>query len=215
MTSVYQTEIYPKLPSAPEDEGQSYRLQKIGEAEKFLRDEVAYRNATSKRFKRRATAMTITDTSVITGITALEIGSVIALTTGVGFPVSIILAATGLLLGLGAAAAHKTKNIFESKTKKHDKIKILAEAKLDSISSLISKAVKDARISHEEFQFILFEIENYRRLKQEIRSKSKQVINTITAEQRELILAQGRQEGKADFLAKIAASSGIQTVNAT
>ena len=159
--------------------------------------------------------MMITDTSLISGITALEIGSVITLTTGVGLPVSIVLAATGLLLGLGSGVIHKTQKVFDSKCKKHSKIKVLAETKLDSISGLVSKSVENAHISHEEYHFILKEVENYRKLKEQIRAKSKQVVDTITAKQRETILAEGRKQGKADFLAKIAATSDIRTVNAT
>ena len=90
--------------------------------------------------------MTISDTSIITVITVLEVGSVITLSTGVGLPVSVVLAATGLFLGLGSAVIHKTQKIFESKSKKHDKIKTLAESKLDSISGLVSKAVENAHI---------------------------------------------------------------------
>ncbi|WP_171480125.1 hypothetical protein, partial [Acinetobacter baumannii] len=89
-----------------------------------------------------------------------------------------------------------------------------AEAKLDSISSLISKAVEEANISHDEYQFILKEVEHYRTLKEQIRTKSKRVVDAITAEQREAILAEGRKQGKRDFLRKIAQSSDTQPVNA-
>ena len=89
----------------------------------------------------------------------------------------------------------KTQKIFESKTKKHDKIKTLAESKLDSISNLVSKAIEDTHISHEEYQFILKEIEHYRTIKKQICTKSKHITDTITAKQREAILAQGREEG--------------------
>ena len=72
----YSEKIYPEIPSAPptqqEHEGQTYRLKKIDDIEKFLRKEVAERDALSKRCKRRATAMTISDGSVIAAITALE-----------------------------------------------------------------------------------------------------------------------------------------------
>ena len=224
MTSVYtEDKLYPNLPSAPADENdgptfqqsQNYRLKKITELEKFLREEIKTRDKLTKDFKRRATASTVSDTSIITAITLLEIASVATLTTGVGIPVSIVLASTGLLLGLGSGIIHKTQKIFESKAKKHDKIKTLAESKLDSISELISKAIEDTRISHDEYQFILKEIEHYRAMKEQIRTKSKKTVNAITAEQRELILAQGRKEGKQAFLEHIAASSGIQTANAT
>ncbi|MEM7565553.1 MAG: hypothetical protein AAF353_21375, partial [Pseudomonadota bacterium] len=60
-----------------------------------------------------------------------------------------------------------------SKTKKNDKIKTLAESKLDTISSIVSKAVEDSHISHQEYQLILKEVEHYRKMKEEIRTKSK------------------------------------------
>ena len=50
-------------------------------------------------------------------------------------------------------------------------------------------------------------------MKEEIRTKSKKTTDTITAEQRETILAQGREQGKQAFLEKIAASSDIPTAN--
>lgn len=218
MTSVYNEKLYPEIsPTAPpeQEQSQTYRLKKIEEAEAFLRSEVERRDKLAKQFKRRAMATTISDTSLITAITALEVASVATLTTGVGLPISIALASTGLILGIGSAVVHKTQKIFESKAKKHDKIKTLAESKLDSISNLVSKAIEDAHISHEEYQFILKEIEHYRVMKEQIRSKSKRVTDTITAEQREAILAQGREEGKQAFLRRIAASSDTPPANAT
>ena len=200
------------LATAPPQD-QTYRLKKIEEIETFLRDQVAQRDALTKRCKRRATTATISDTSVITAITALEVASVVTLTTGVGMPVSIALASAGLILGFSSAIVHRMQKVFESKSKKHDKIKTLAEAKLDSISSLISKAVEDANISHNEYQFILKEVEHYRTLKEQIRTKSKRVVDTITAEQREAILAEGRKQGKQDFLKQIAQSSDIPPAN--
>ena len=110
---------------------------------------------------------------------------------------------------------HKTQKVFDSKAKKHDKIKTLAESKLDSISSLVSKAIEDAHVSHQEYQLILKEVEHYRKMKEEIRSKSKKTTDSITAEQREAILSQGREEGKQAFLEKIAASSGIPPASVT
>ena len=136
-------------------------------------------------------------------------------TTGVGMPISVVLASTGLLLGLGSGVLHKTQKIFDSKAKKHDKIKTIAESKLDTISGIVSKAIEDSRISHEEYQLVLKEIEHYRKMKEEIRTKTKKAVDTITAEQREEILKQGREEGKQAFLASVAASSATQPVSVT
>ena len=216
MSSVYETEkLYPQIPATAPPDDESYRLKKIDELEKFLRSEVESRDKLTKRFKRRATATTFSDGSVIAAITALEIASIVTLTTGVGMPLSVVLASTGLLLGLGSAAIHKTQKIFDSKAKKHDKIKTLAESKLDTISGIVSKAVEDSHISHQEYQLILKEVEHYRKMKEEIRTKSKKTTDAITTEQREAILAQGREEGQKAFLAKIAATSATPPVNAT
>ena len=211
----YSEKIYPEVPTAPPDESQSYRLKKIDEIEKFLRTEVHNRDNLSKRCKRRATAATISDASVITAITALEVASVVTLTTGIGMPVSIGLASVGVILGFSSAIVHRVQKVFDSKAKKHEKIKTLAESKLDSISSLVSKAVEDAHISHEEYQFILKEVEHYRVLKEQIRTKSKRVVDAVTAEQREAILAEGRKQAKQDFLRQIARTSDTQPVNVT
>ena len=110
---------------------------------------------------------------------------------------------------LGAASAVISSTGFGAA------VETLAESKLDSISDLVSKAVEDANVSHEEYQFILKEKEHYRKMKEEIRAKSKKAAEKITAEQREEILKQGREEGKQSFLAQIAASSDTQTANVT
>ena len=216
MSSVYETEkLYPQIPASAPPDDESYRLKKIDELEKFLRSEVESRDKLTKRFKRRATASTISDTSVIAAITALEVASIVTLTTGIGMPISVVLASTGLLLGLGSGIIHKTQKIFDSKAKKHDKIKTLAESKLDTISGLVSKAVKDSHIDHQEYQLILKEVEHYRTMKEEIRTKSKTSADAITAEQREAILAQGRKEGQQAFLEKIFGTSATPLASAT
>ena len=217
MTSVYDEKIYPQIPAtAPIDtDTQAYRLKKIDELEKFLRTEVESRDKLSKRFKRRATATTFSDGSVIAAITVLAGTSIALASTGIGIALVPILAPIGLFLTLGSGVIHKTQKIFDSKAKKHDKIKTLAESKLDTISGIVSKAVEDSQISHQEYQLILREVEHYRKMKEEIRTKSKKTTDAITAEQREAILAQGREEGQKAFLERIAATSAIPTANAT
>ena len=48
-----------------------------------------------------------------------------------------------------------------NKEKKHDKILILAESKLNSIETLISEVLNDLDISHEEFEMILNKKDKY------------------------------------------------------
>ena len=107
------------------------------------------------------------------------------------------------------AVFHKIKKKFDFKAKKHDKIKILANSKLDTISGIVSKAIEDSRVSHQEYQLIIKEVEHYQKIEEEICTKSKKTTDAITAEQREETLKQGREQGKQDFLRKLGATSDI------
>ena len=201
MTSVYTEKIYPDISSAPEDDiSQTYRLKKIEEVENFLREEIKERSKYKKRYKRKRIVLTILAGSS-TAASAATASTVIAL------PLAVGLAPLGLLAGFGSV-------IITLKIQKHTKLKTLAESKLDSISKLISKAIEDTIISHNEYHFILREKENYLAIKEQIQKKSQKQINAFAKEKQEALLAQGRKEGEQAFLRKIAASSAIPTVNA-
>ena len=66
----------------------------------------------------------------------------------------------------------KLLNITRNKKKKHDKILMLAESKLNSIESLISQALNDLDISHQEFIIILNEKDKYERMKYNLISEN-------------------------------------------
>ena len=52
-----------------------------------------------------------------------------------------------------------------NKNKKHDQLLMLAESKFNSIETLISQALGNLDISHEEFIMILIEKDKYERMK--------------------------------------------------
>ena len=65
-----------------------------------------------------------------------------------------------------------------------------------------------------EISKILQEVENYRKLKADVRNQAKAKVKEITKEQREETLEQERRKGKEHFLGKIANTSGNQSANA-
>ena len=70
--------------------------------------------------------------------------------------------------------------------KKHNKIVMLAKSKLNSIESLISQALIDLDISHEEFKTIVNEKEKYEQIKESIRNtKSRDELSENCREIRE------------------------------
>ena len=50
-----------------------------------------------------------------------------------------------------AAGMKKYKSVITKKKKKHDKIVLLTKSRLNNIEVLISKALIDSNISHDEF----------------------------------------------------------------
>ena len=85
------------------------------------------------------------------------------------------------------------------KEKKHDVIMLLAQSKLDTIVNIISQAVQGGDISPTEFHKVSLKREKYRKLKADIRNRTKANVKQIEKEQREEILEQGRKEGKEIF----------------
>ena len=87
-------------------------------------------------------------------------GSIAALCSGIGLPVSIVLGSVTLCLSLATAITRKTNKLFDTKVEKHDKITVLAQTKLDSAHDTISNAINDSHIDPTEFQRIIQEINN-------------------------------------------------------
>ena len=99
--------------------------------------------------------------------------SIISFTTIVGAPVGIASASLTLFFSLTTGIVKKLLNITRNKKKKHDKILMLAKSKLSNIETLISQALIDLDISHEEFVTILKEKDKYERMKENLRSENK------------------------------------------
>ena len=69
----------------------------------------------------------------------------------------------------------KLLSITRNKKKKHDKILMLAKSKLNSIETLISQALIDMEISHEEFIAIFKEKDKYEKMKENVRNVSEKL----------------------------------------
>ena len=140
--------------------------------------------------------------------------SIPAFASGVGLPVVAALGELGVVHSLATVLTRNFCRGQMVKQGKHDAIMLLAQGKLDSITNIISQAMQDGDISPTEFHKVLQEREKYRKLKADIRNRTKAKVKQIEKEQREEILEQGRKEGKEIFLRQIANSSGTQGANA-
>ena len=60
-------------------------------------------------------------------------------------------------------------NVIKKRKKKHNKIIALAKNKLNTIDTLLSSALNDSKISHEEFSNIINEANIYENIKENIK----------------------------------------------
>ena len=106
-------------------------------------------------------------TSTITGCVSISaFGSLVGIAIGIASSV-IGLNACAITLGI-----KKYKSIIKKKKKKHDKIVLLAKSKLNSIEVLISKALIDSNISHDEFVLINNVLKKFYDMNEEIKSSN-------------------------------------------
>ena len=98
--------------------------------------------------------------------------STFSFTSIVGAPFGIASASVTLFFSLTTRIVKKLLNITRNKKKKHDKILMLAKSKLNSIETLVSQALIDMEISHEEFITILKEKDKYEKMKDNLRSEN-------------------------------------------
>ena len=201
--------IYPKLPTIREqptapnvvnggsdDRGHSYRLKIIREVQEFLEEEIKNREAFSKKYFRAAKVVNTIDNALITITIVAEGAAAVLLATGVGSPFALALGISGVVTGAVSLIGNIFSKKATTKAEKHLKIKTLATAKLDTISSHVSKAMMDDFISDEEFKLIMEEMEKYKALKEEIRNNTKKKLKT---EEEESLIEKGRQEARESF----------------
>ena len=163
-------------------QGQGYRLQKINEIQTFLEKDVETREALSKKYFKAAKVVDNVDTVLITITIGARAGGISLLSTIVAATADIAIEEVTLFTGHLSIIGKYSVKKSTSKTEKHEKIKTIASAKLDTISSHISKALSDNKVTDKEFRLILEEVEKYKVMKEEVRNKTKKKIVTETEE---------------------------------
>ena len=88
----------------------------------------------------------------------------------VGIPAGIAGTSLTLIFTVTTDVVKTLLNITRKKKKNHNKIITLARSKLNIIENLISQALIDFEITHEEFSKIIYEKNNYEQIIDNIRS---------------------------------------------
>ena len=171
-------------------------MQKINEIQVFPEKEVAAREALSKKYFRVARIVDNVDTVLIAITIGGGVGGIGLLSMVIAVPTVILIEGVALFTGFLSIIRKYSVEKSTSKAEKHEKVKTIASAKLDTITSHVSKALSDNKVTDEEFRLILEELEVYKVMKEEVISKTKKKIATETEE---TLIERGRQEARDSF----------------
>jgi len=156
--------MYPDLPS-------DFRMKKINEISAALHGEVDHYRTVAKKYKRTKKFVNwgAGGSSVLSVVfSSASFGSAISV---IGLPATIPLGGVAGGFALVSSALIVASKKMDSKIKKHQEIVTIAIAKLDTVDRLLSKAMRDNRVSDDEFQLIMDEHSQHNVLKGAVRAK--------------------------------------------
>ena len=167
-------EIYPQLPSDNTHTGDNFRLKQCADWLSYLEKDLHDRENIYKKYKRARSAYLNLSTGSGTLSVILSGGGLGTGLTGVGLPVAIGLGAVGGVCALTSVVTASLAKIISNKVSKHEKTVSICQAKINTIKDVVSKALTDNRVSHEEFVLVKSEFEKYHEMKRSIREKNKE-----------------------------------------
>ena len=109
------------------------------------------RELMSKRLRRFIASFEYFDKSLTVLFITTSSISIASFATIIGAPVGIVSASFILAFSISTGTIKKLLQTTRNKTKKHNKVVMLARSKLNSIESKISEALINNEISHEDF----------------------------------------------------------------
>ena len=137
-----------------------YRLDEINKIKEYFNAEIKERKYIIKKVSKYIAAFDYADKLFITLSASFGTLSIASYATVVGIPAGIAGASLTLIFTVTTGVV----NITRKKKKKHNKIIAVARSKLNIIENLISQALIDFEITHEEFSKIIYEKNNYEQI---------------------------------------------------
>ena len=169
------TSIAQNLPSAAvlTSSAHNYRLKHIKDVQFELKRNLEIRNSLRKRYSSLNSSLDYSNYALNTVSCLSGVSSVSLLSTIFLVPVSVVLGGVSAGCGVASIIVSKLNKKFKHKQDKHRDLSNLCENKLNTINSILSKALKDGIVTEEEFDLILKEEKHFRETKECIRNKKK------------------------------------------
>ena len=146
-----------------------YRLDEINKIRNYFNNEIKERKYIIKKLNKYFVSFDYLDKIFIALSASFGMLSIASYTSVVGTPAGIAGSSLTLIFTIGTGISKSLLTVTKKRKKKHNKIIALAKNKLNTIDTLLSSALNDSEISHEEFTNIINEANIYENIKENIR----------------------------------------------
>ena len=146
-----------------------YRLDEINKIKEYFDNEIKERKDIIKKLNKYLVSFDYLDKIFITLSASFSTLSIASYAMIVGLPVGITGSSLTLIFTISTGINKSLLKMTKKRKKKHNKIIALAKSKLNTIDTLLSSALKDSKISHEEFTNIITEKNIYENIKENIK----------------------------------------------
>ena len=147
----------------------NYRLDKINKIRDYFNNVIKERKDIIKKLNKYLVSFDYLDKIFITLSASFDTLSIASYASVVGIPAGITGASLTLVFTIGTGITKSLLKLTKKRKKKHNKIIVLAKNKLNMIDTLLSSALNDSKISHEEFTNIINETSIYENIKENIK----------------------------------------------
>ena len=146
----------------------NHRLDEINKIRDYFDNEIKERKDIIKN--KYLVSFDYLDKIFITLSASFGTLSIASQATVIGIPAGITGASLTLIFTIGTAINKSLLKVTKKRKKKHNKIIVLAKNKLNTIDTLLSSALNDSEISHEDFTNIITEKNIYENIKENIKN---------------------------------------------
>ena len=156
-----------------------YRLDEINKIKDCFNNEIKERKDIIKKLNKYLVSFDYLDKIFIALSASFGTLSIASYNSVVGIPAGIAGSSLTLIFTIGTGVSKSLLNVTKKRKKKHNKIIALAKTKLNKIDKLLSSALNDSEISHEEFTHIINEANIYENIKENIKKLTKEKLTTL------------------------------------
>ena len=146
-----------------------YRLDEINKIIDYFNNEIKERKDIIKKLNKYLVSFDYLDKIFIALSASFGTLSIASYASVVGTPAGIAGSSLTLIFTIGTGISKSLLKVTKKRKNNHNKIIALAKNKLNTIDTLLSSALNDSEISHEEFTNIITEINIYENIKENIK----------------------------------------------